>query len=100
MRARAIFVGISCAALFGCATGTNGVVPAGDGIYMVGGLGGMTDYSGSVVKARFFAEASKFCAGKGLAMQPINSTAQDAASYTYASAEVQFRCVKKAGGEK
>ena len=80
-------------AMTGCATGTKGVVPIGPDLYMVGGLGGYTDYSGSAVKARFFEQASKFCQERGQVMLPVNSTGHDAAYATYASAEVQFRCV-------
>ena len=78
--------------LVGCSTGTNGVVEIGPNTYMLGGLGGMTDYSGSAVKARFFKEAAKYCTDKGLTMLPVSSTGQDAWGINYASAEVQFRC--------
>jgi hypothetical protein len=84
-----------CAAflLAGCATGTNGVVELGPNSYMLGGLGKFTDFSSSVVKARFFQDASTFCANKGLTMVPLNSTGKDSGIGTYASAEVQFQCV-------
>jgi hypothetical protein len=79
----------------GCATtGTDGVVPIGPDLYMVGGHGSSLDHSGSGVKAKFFREASKFCEDKGRVMLPVNSTGQDAGFYTFASAEVQFRCVQ------
>lgn len=81
--------------LSGCATGTDGVVEIGPNTYMIGGLGGMTDYSGSAVKARFFKEAAKYCSDKGMKMVPLNSTGQDAYGINYASAEVQFRCAQK-----
>ena len=80
--------------LSGCATGTDGVVPIGPDLYMVGGLGKFTDFSSSAVKARFFQQASKFCADEGKTMSPVNSTGQDSGAGTYASAEVQFRCVQ------
>ena len=63
-------------------------------MYMIGGLGGFTDFSSSGVKARFFQDAAKFCAEKGRVMLPANSTGQDSGYGTYASAEVQFRCLK------
>lgn len=75
-------------------TGTNGVVEIAPNTYMIGGLGGMTDYSGSAVKARFYKEAAKYCADKGLGMTPLNSSSQDAGVYQYASAEIQFRCTQ------
>lgn len=83
---------ISLATLTACATGTDGVVEIGPNTYMVGGQGGAFDYSSSAVKAKFYKEASKYCADKGLTMVPLNSTGQDAAMFQYASAEVQFRC--------
>jgi hypothetical protein len=78
----------------GCATtGTDGVVPIGPDLYMVGGLGKFTDFSSSGVKARLFQDATKYCADKGRVMLPVNSTGQDSGYGTYASAEVQFRCL-------
>ena len=76
----------------GCATGTNGVVAAGNDTYMVGGLGEFFDYSGSAVKARFVEQATKFCADRGQSMVLVNSTGHDSGFGVYASAEVQFRC--------
>lgn len=86
----AVLIGV---VLSGCATtGTDGVVQIGPDLYMLGGLGGFTDFSSSGVKARFFQQASKYCADKGLVMSPVNSTGKDA-DFSYASAEVQFRCL-------
>jgi hypothetical protein len=83
------------AVIAGCATtGTDGAVAIGPDMYMIGGQGNFTDLSGSAVKARFFQRASKFCADRGQTMVPMNSTAQDSLAGTYASAEVQFKCVK------
>jgi len=89
---RTLYILLAAITLYGCATGTDGVVEIGPNTYMLGGLGGMTDYSGSAVKARFFKEAAKYCADKGMAMTPISSTGQDSTFGNYASAEVQFRC--------
>lgn len=80
--------------LAGCAYGTNGVVQIGPDLYMVGGLGGPFDYSGSAVKAKFFKEAAAFCAARQQTMVPVGSTGKDS-SLQYASAEVQFRCVEE-----
>jgi hypothetical protein len=77
----------------GCASGTGGVVPIGPDTYMLGGQGRYTDLSGSAVKARYFQEAEKHCAASNKVMVPVGSTGQDAGFGTYASAEVQFRCV-------
>jgi hypothetical protein len=78
----------------GCATtGTDGIVSIGPDLYMTGGLGRFTDFSSSAVKARFFQDASKYCIDKGRVMQPVNSTGKDSGLGTYASAEIQFRCL-------
>ena len=62
---------------------------------MIGGQGKFTDFSGSAVKARFFQEAATFCEAKNRTMVPVNSTGQDSGYASYASAEVQFRCLEK-----
>jgi len=83
-------------ALAGCAsTGTDGPVKIGEDLYMIGGLGGALDHSGSVVKAKFFKQASEHCASMGREMSPVSSKGQDAFMSSWASAEVQYRCVKK-----
>jgi hypothetical protein len=64
-------------------------------MYMIGGQGRFTDFSGSAVKARYFQQAQEYCQQRNREMQPINSTAQDSGLATYASAEVQFRCVAR-----
>lgn len=80
----------------GCVTtGTNGVVKIGPDTYMLGRFGNFTDASGSAVKARLFIEANEYCGKQGLEMVPGDSTARDSGFGTYASAEVQFRCVAK-----
>ena len=77
----------------GCATtGTEKPVPIGDNTYMIGRLGGMTDFSGSAVKAELIREASEFCASRSSGMKLLDSTAKDSAPFVHASAEVQFRC--------
>ena len=81
--------------LAGCASGTEGPVAIGPDTYMLGGQGRYTDTSGSVVKARFFEQAGTFCAKNGRVMVPTGSTGQDSGFGTYASAEVQFRCVPR-----
>ena len=86
---------IALTVISGCATGTDGAVEIGQDTYMIGGLGQMLDFSSSSVKARFFQQASKHCADKGMDMQPLNSTGQDSGYATYASAEVQFRCISR-----
>lgn len=83
------------ASITGCitaSTGTGGIVQISSDLYMVGEIAGDT-YSGSAVKAKLFKDASKYCSEKNSIMLPANSTAQDAAGYNWASAEIQFRCV-------
>jgi hypothetical protein len=78
-------------ALCGCATtGTNGIVPIGPDLYMIGRLGKFTDFSSSAVKARLYEEAAEFCRKQGRIMVPVNSTGKDSGLGTYASAEIQF----------
>jgi len=80
----------------GCAaTNTSGgVLPIGPDMYMISIQGGTLDHSGTVLKAKLYQEASKFCTDKDRVMVPVNSVSQDAL-LNYASAEVQFRCLSK-----
>ncbi len=81
-------------AITGCGTtGTDGIVQTGPDMYMVGGLGKFTDFSSSAVKGRLYQDAAKYCVEKKRVMPPVNSTGQDSGYGTYASAEIQFRCV-------
>jgi S1-C subfamily serine protease len=77
----------------GCGTYSTGIVQIGPGLYMVGGRGAITEYSGASVKAGLYQEASKYCADKGRVMLSVNSTGQDGTLSTYATAEIQFRCL-------
>jgi hypothetical protein len=87
-----IVVGVE--SLAGCSgTDSGGVVPIGPDMYMIGGLGALTDFSSSAVKARLYGEASKFCVEKGRTIYPVSSTGKDSGPATYASAEVQFLCL-------
>lgn len=88
------FLSLPAMALFllaGC-TSPTGIVPIGSGVYMSSKLGGMSTYSGGVVKAELFKEAGEFCAKQGKQVQALNSTSLDTIAYNYASAEIQFRC--------
>lgn len=93
MRLIKAFAIAAAAGVVGCAITRTEVVSIGNNRYMVGGQGSMLDHSGSVVKARFLNVARAFCAERRSTMELIDSTARDSAPYTYASAEVQFRCV-------
>jgi len=79
---------------YGCATTrADGIVPIGPDLYMVGEWGKSNYRWGSDLKAKLFQDASKYCADKGRTMLPVNSTDQDASTYSFASAEIQFRCI-------
>lgn len=94
-RITGLTIAVSAAFLTACATGTNGPVQIGPDTYMLGGHGRYIDTSGSVVKARFFEEAGSYCLKKNRVMVPVASTGQDSGFGSYASAEVQFRCVSR-----
>lgn len=93
MRKRLTYL-ILAGLLASCATtGTDGIVQIGPDLYMVGGLGRFTDFSGSAVKARLYQDATKFCTNKNKVMFPVNSTGRDSGYASYASAEIQFQCL-------
>ena len=91
-----IFIAVFPIIAAGCAaTNTSGgVLPIGPDMYMISMQGGTLDYSGTVLKAKLYQDASKFCIDKDRVMVPVNSVSQDAL-WNYASAEVQFRCLSK-----
>lgn len=74
----------------GCATKT-GVVPIGDGIYMMSTEDYMST-SGGRVKAQLYTEAAQFCTKLGKRSVPVADTANNYSMHGYASAEVKFRC--------
>jgi predicted small secreted protein len=84
----------ACVFVAGCATDT-GFVRIGQDTYMKSTMGTFTDFSGGVVKARLYKQASEFCSEQGRDISPLGSTSQDSGMATYASAEIQFRCVPK-----
>lgn len=92
---RTIFLAaLAAAALAGCASTSTGKDPVsiGNGAYMLGGLGGMLDHSGTVVKTRYIEQARKFCTDQGKPFTLLRSVGQDATMASYASAEVHFAC--------
>lgn len=79
-------------AVAGCASKT-GVVPIGDGMYMVSMADYSLNYSGGKVKAELYQEATEFCAKQNKKLIPITDSSRDAAYAShYASAEVKFSC--------
>jgi hypothetical protein len=84
---------LTCTAvLAGCASPNTGIVPIGKDTYMVSKMGGMLQYSGGDVKAELYKEATAFCTKSGKQIVPGPSTSKDSGYYSYASAEIQFRC--------
>lgn len=86
---------VSSGLLCSCASvsGTASVVPIGPDTYMVASSGSFFTLSGGQVKAQLFQEADRFCSSKGKHLMPVTTSSKDAAPYTYASAELQFRCL-------
>ena len=79
-------------ALSACST-TTGVVPIGDGIYMASKQdGGGFNWSGGKVKVELYQEAAQYCSKLGKKSIPVSDKEQDASMYSYASAEIKFRC--------
>lgn len=93
MRALSLAVVVAAFLVAGCAATmpNTGIVSIGNGVFMSSKFGGM-QWSGSVVKAELYKEAGEFCAKKGMQVTPLDSTAKDASTSQYASAEIQFRC--------
>ena len=92
MKLKQRFLVASALLTAGCNSG--GIVEVGPNQYMLGGIGSFMDISASAVKVGFYQQAAKFCADKGLVMQTTGSTGQDTAPGQFASAEIQFSCVK------
>jgi hypothetical protein len=90
MRGMAVLLAMTLAA---CATPNTGVVPIGEGKYMLSKMGGMGVWLGGEVKAGLYREASAFCVKQGKRLEPLGSSSQDATYGRYATAEIQFACV-------
>lgn len=88
-----LIVAFTAVGASGCATPGSGIVEIADDTYMHSKFGSMLTYSGSEVKAELYKEANQFCAAKGKKLEPLNSTSQDSGIGTYASAEIQFKCL-------
>ena len=87
--------GVASVMLSACATttGTADIVPIGKDTYMVGRPGGFFTLSGGEVKAQLYRDANIFCRSQGKNLMPVSSLSRDSAPYTYATAELQFRCL-------
>ena len=87
-----LIMALAAGGVIGCGGGS-GIVQISDDTYMHSKLGGAFTVSGSTVKAELYKEASEFCVAKGKKLIPLNSTSQDSGLGTYASAEIQFKCL-------
>ena len=87
-----LIVMLTAAGVIGCAPGS-GIVEIGDDTYMHSKLGSFVTFSGGEVKAELYKEANQFCAAKGKKLRALDSTAHDSGIGTYASAEIQFKCL-------
>ena len=90
-----VAAGIASVLLSSCATtsGTADIVPIGKDTYMIGRPGGLFTISGGEVKAQLFRDANEFCRSQGKNLMPVSTSSRDSAPYTYAIAELQFRCL-------
>jgi len=79
--------------LNGCA-GPSGVVPIGNGTYMISRSHKSADYSGSMVKAEAIMEANQYCEERGKELKIIKATDKDMVPFTSdAQAEIKFQCL-------
>lgn len=80
------------AVLAGCASTNTEILPIGNGLYMVGGQGGSTNWSGASIKSELVRKATAHCQAMGKNFVLASDKGQDASMYDYASAEIKFRC--------
>jgi len=84
--------------LTGCAS--SGVVPMGQDTFMISKQSSTGFHSAGSVKADIFQEGSAYCASQGKEFQPVNDHGVDGVpGRSFASAEVQFRCLSKGDPE-
>jgi hypothetical protein len=84
--------------LTGCAS--SGVVPMGQDTFMISKQSSTGFHSASSVKADIYKEGSEYCASQGKEFQPVNDHGVDGVpGRSFASAEVQFRCLSKGDAE-
>ena len=86
---------LSALLITGCAS-SSGVVPVGDGTYMISASEKGFDTTGSRVKADALKEANEYCLSKGKSIETVKSTQKDMVPFrSDAQAEVQFKCIEK-----
>lgn len=93
LRWRAIIAWILAGFTVGCATSSDGVVQIGPDLYMIGGPGNFTDFSGSRVKGGLYLVAGKYCSDRGKTISTLSETSRDSGFARYASAEIHFTCL-------
>ena len=83
---------LSAILLAGCAT-TSGIVPMGNGTFMISKSEWGIEHTGSSVKADALKEASAYCAGLHNDLEIVNTTQKDMVPFkSEAQAEIEFRC--------
>lgn len=90
---------VLCVALLGIAgCASTGIVPTGDGTYMVAkkSAAGVAT-SGATIKAELYGEANAFCEKDGKVVETISATSANAIPFArMPQAEINFRCVRRA----
>ena len=87
-------------AIVGCSH-NSGIVPVGNGHYILTNSEWGIEHTGLSVKADALKEASKFCAGRNMELAIVNTTQNDMVPFkSEAQAEVEFLCQKPGDGSK
>lgn len=82
---------LPCLPLLGCAS--TGVIPVGDGVFMIAKKSATTTGTGGQVKADLYKEANAYCKQQGKELETIDVTGVDGRPFVRtASAELRFRC--------
>ncbi len=82
----------------GCAS--SGIVSMGQDTFMISKQSSTGFHSAGSVKADIYKEGSAYCASQGKEFQPVNDRGVDGVpGRSFASAEVQFRCLSKGDAE-
>jgi len=85
-------------ALVGCSH-NSGIIPVGNGTYMISKSEWGIEHTGSSVKADALNEASRYCAGMHKELEIVNTTQNDMVPFkSEAQAEIEFRCRKPDNG--
>ena len=88
---RRLFILAGVCIVTGCAS--SGPVSIGPDTYMLAKPGDFFTISGASVQADLYRKAGIFCAQQGKQMMAMGGNYRDSAPYTYATAQIQFRCL-------